>query len=133
MFEEIFTNPGFSHITERILLDLDVRSLLRCTLVNKALRNFVKSLEGPKLTPKYLKMVYRIRFRRFLVHDRWKTMIEMIFKENNFYKIRDLTKLLSIYYHESHNDERPFPSDIYDHFNSGIESSYVKSGNQINN
>ena len=55
-------------------------------------------------------------------------MVEMIFKENDFFKIRDLTKLLSIYYHESHNDERPFPSDIYDHFNSGIESSYVKSG-----
>ena len=79
MFEEIFTNPGFSHITERILLDLDVRSLLRCTLVNKPLRNFVKSLEGPKLTPKYLKLIHRIRFQRFLVHDRWKAMVEMIF------------------------------------------------------
>ena len=128
MFEEIFTNPGFSHITERILLDLDVRSLLRCTLVNKGLRNFVKSLEGPKLTPKYLKLIHRIRFRRFLVHDRWKSMVEMIFKENNFYKIRELTKLLSNYYHESHNDERPFKKDLYDQFNSPIESSFVKSG-----
>ena len=55
-------------------------------------------------------------------------MIELIFKENNFYKIRALTKLLSIYYHESVNDEKHFASDIYDHFNSPIESSFVKSG-----
>ena len=45
MFEDIFTNPGFDHLTECIVLDLDVTSLLRCRLVCKDLNRFIKSME----------------------------------------------------------------------------------------
>ena len=45
MFEDIFTNQGFDHLTEDILLDLDVTSLVRCRLVCKPLNRFIKSME----------------------------------------------------------------------------------------
>mgnify|MGYP001380876709 CR=1 FL=1 len=45
MFEDIFTNQGFNRITEKILHNLDVKSLLRCRLVCKALHQFIKSFE----------------------------------------------------------------------------------------
>ena len=38
MLEDIFENQGFNHITENILIKLDVSSLSKCRLVCKGLQ-----------------------------------------------------------------------------------------------
>ena len=64
MFEEIFTNQGFNHITENILIKLDVQSLWRCRLVCKALHQFIKSLEkSRKLKENDFKIIRKIHWK----------------------------------------------------------------------
>ena len=98
MFEEIFTNQGFYIITEKILINLDVKSLWRCRLVCKALHNFIKSLEKSiKLKKNDLKMIRRIRRKKFLVHSNWNAAFNSICQEDNFYRRRGLMELLETY------------------------------------
>ena len=42
--DKIVNNPGFQHITEKILLSLDYKDLLECKFINKS---FKEILEGP--------------------------------------------------------------------------------------
>ena len=98
MFEEIFTNQGFNTITENILINLDVKSLWRCQLVCKGLYQFIKSLEkSSKLKKNDLKMIRRIRRKKFLVHSNWNAAFNSICQEDNFYRRRGLIELLKTY------------------------------------
>ena len=98
MFEEIFTNQGFDLITENILINLDGESLLKCQLVCKRLHKFIKSLEKSiKLKKNDLKMIRRIRRKKFLVHSNWNAAFNLICQEDNFYKRRCLLELLETY------------------------------------
>ena len=95
MFEEIFTNQGFNHITENILINLDVKSLWRCRLVCKALHQFIIILEkSRKLKKNDFIMIQRLRRKMFLVHSNWKAAFNLICQEDNFYRRRGLIDLL---------------------------------------
>ena len=95
MFEEIFTNQGFNHITENILLNLDFKSLWRCRLVCKGLHQFIKSLEkSMRLKKNDYKMIQRIRWKKNLVHPKWIAAFDSIRQEDNFYRRRGLIDLL---------------------------------------
>ena len=95
MFEEIFANQGFNHITENILINLDVKSLWRCRLVCKGLHQFIKSLEeSRKLKKNDFIMIQRLRRKMFLVHPNWKAAFNLICQEDNFYRRRGLIDLL---------------------------------------
>ena len=108
MFEEIFTNQGFNTITENILINLDVKSLWRCRLVCKGLHQFIKSLEKSiKLKKNDLKMIRRIRRKKFLVHSNWNAAFNLICQEDNFYRRRGLIELLETY----ENQEKILESD----------------------
>ena len=99
MFEEIFRNQGFHHITKTILINLDVRSLWRCRLVCKGLLQFIKSLEkSVKLNENDFKMIRRFRWKLFLVHPNWKAAFNSIIQEENFYRRRGLIDLLQTCY-----------------------------------
>ena len=98
MFEELFGNQGFNHITENVLIKLDVQSLWKCRLVCKALYQFIKSLEKSiKLKKNDLKMIRRIRRKKFLVHSNWNAAFNSICQEDNFYRRRGLIELLETY------------------------------------
>ena len=98
MFEEIFTNQGFHHITENILINLDVKSIWRCRLVCKDLHKFIKSLEkSEKLKKNDFKLIRRIRWKKFLAHSNWNAVVNLIRQEDNFYRRRGLIDLLEPY------------------------------------
>ena len=98
MFEEIFNNQGLNLITENILIKLDVKSLLGCRLVCKGLSQFIKSLEkSRKLKENDLKIIRRIRRKKFLIHPNWKAAFNLIHDEDNFYRRRGLIELLESY------------------------------------
>ena len=98
MFEGIFTNQGFNHITENILINLDVKSLWRCRLVCKALHEIIKSFERSiKLKKNDFKIIQRIRWKRCLVHSSWNAVFNSIRGEDNFYTRRYLIELLKTY------------------------------------
>ena len=98
MFEEIFTNQGFNHITENILLILDAKSLWKCQLVCKALHQFIKSLEKSiKLKKNDFKIIRRIRWQNSLGHPNWSAVFNAIRQEDNFYRRRGLLDLLENY------------------------------------
>ena len=98
MFEEIFTNQGFNHITKNILINLDVKSIWKCRLVCKGLHQFIKSLEkSMKLKENDFKMIRRFRWKLFLAHPNWKTAFNSIIQEDNFYRRRGLIDLLETY------------------------------------
>ena len=98
MFEEICTNQGFNHITENILINLDVKSLWRCRLVCKGLHQFIKSLEeSRKLKKNDFIIIRRIRRRNFLVYSNWNATFNLICQEDNFYRRRGLIDLLVTY------------------------------------
>ena len=98
MFEEIFNNQGLNLITEKILIKLDVKSLSRCRLVCKGLHQFIKSLEiNRKLKENDLKIIRRIRRKKFLIHPNWKAAFNLIHDEDNFYRRRGLIELLETY------------------------------------
>ena len=100
MLEDISANPGLDHITENILINLDVQSLWRCRIVCKALHQFIKELEKSiKLRQKDFKTLRRIRRKTFLVHPEWKALFEAICNEDNFYRRRGLIDLLETYSH----------------------------------
>jgi hypothetical protein len=116
MFEEIFTNQGFYHITEKILINLDVKSLWRCRLVCKALHEFIKSFEiSIKLKKNDFKIIQRIRWKRCLVHSKWNAVFNSIRQENNFYTRRCLIDLLETYDNQDKilHFEGPINSDSY--------------------
>ena len=98
MFEEIFTNQGFNHITENILLILDAKSLWKCQLVCKALHQFVKLLEKSiKLKKSDVKIIRRISWQNSLSHPNWSAVFNAIGQEDNFYRRRGLLDLLENY------------------------------------
>ena len=98
MFEEIFTNQGFNHITENILINLDVKSLWRCRLVCKGLHQFIKSLEkSAKLKKNDFIIIRRLRRKKFLVRSNWNAAFNLICQEDNFYRRRGLIELLKNY------------------------------------
>ena len=112
MLEEISANPGLNHITENILINLDVQSLWRCRIVCKALNQFIKSNQyekSIKLRQKDFKTLRRIRRKEFLVHPNWKALFEAICKEDNFYRRRGLIDLLETY---SQNRILEFNNDL---------------------
>ena len=98
MFEEIFTNQGFNHITWNILINLDVKSLWQCRLVCKGLHQSIKSLEkSMKLKENDFKLIRRIRWKKFLAHPNWIAAFNSICEEDNFYRRRGLIDLLETY------------------------------------
>jgi hypothetical protein len=98
MFEEIFTNQGFNHITENILLILDAKSLWKCQLVCKALHKFIKSLEkSERLKKNDFKLIRRIRWKTFLAHSNWNAVVNLIRQEDNFYRRQVLIDMLEDY------------------------------------
>ena len=99
MFEEICTNQGFNHITENILINLDVKSLWRCRLVCKALHQFIIILEKSiKLKKNDFIMIRRLRRKKFLVHSNWNAAFNLICQEDNFYRRWGLIDLLQTCY-----------------------------------
>ena len=98
MFEDIFSNPGFNNITEKILINLDVKSLWRCRLVCKGLHQFIISLEKSiKLKEIDFIMIRRLRRKKFLVQSNWNAAFNSICQEDNFYRRRGLIDLLQTY------------------------------------
>ena len=98
MFEEIFTNQGFNHITWNILINLDVKSLWQCRLVCKGLHQSIKLLEKSiKLKENDFKLIRRIRWKKFLAHPNWIAAFNSICEEDNFYRRRGLVDLLETY------------------------------------
>ena len=98
MFEEIFTNQGFNHITWNILINLDVKSLWQCRLVCKGLHQSIKLLEKSiKLKENDFKLIRRIRWKKFLAHPNWIAAFNSICEEDNFYRRRGLIDLLETY------------------------------------
>ena len=98
MLKEIFENQGFNHITENILIKLDVSSLWKCRLVCKGLHQFITSLEtSRKLKAKDFKTIRELRIKKFLVHPNWKEAFNSICLEDNFYRRRGLIDLLETY------------------------------------
>ena len=98
MLEEIFENQGFHHITENILIKLDVSSLWKCRLVCKGLQQFITSLEtSKKLKSKDFKTIREIRMKKFLVHSNWNAAFNSICLEDNFHRRRGLIDLLETY------------------------------------
>ena len=98
MFEDIFKNQGFNHITDNILNKLDVKSRWKCRLVCKDLDQYITSLEkSSKVKANDFKIILRIRWRKFLAHSNWKAVFNSILQEDNFYKRRGLIDLLKNY------------------------------------
>ena len=98
MLEEISKIQGFNHITENILIKLDVESLWKCRIVCKALHQFITSLEkSRKLKINDLKFIRRIRWQKFLTHSNWREGFNLICQEDNFFRRRGLIELLETY------------------------------------
>ena len=116
MFEIFFGNQGFNHITENILIKLDVHSLWRCRLVCKSLHKFITSLEkSSKVKENDFKIIQRIRWRKFLAHSNWKAVYNSILQEDNFYKRRTLIELLESFENQDKilEFQGPMNSDSY--------------------
>ena len=95
MFEEIFTNPGFHHITENILINLDVKTLWGCRLVCKALHQFIQKLEGSReMKRNDFKIIRRICWKKFTVEPPWIAVFNSMCQEDNFYRRQCLIYLL---------------------------------------
>ena len=60
------------------------------------------------------------------MHKYWNEAHDKICQENDPQKISELSKILINYY-----QQEPFENDIFDHFNTPIESSFVVSGKKI--
>ena len=127
MFEDIFKNQGFNHITDNILIKLDVKSLWKCRLVCKGLDQFITSLEkSRKLKANDLKIIRRIRRRRIVVHSNWKTAFNSIIQEDNFYRRQGLIYLLETY--DNQDKILKFPS-----LDGPITESYLNTGKLLIN
>ena len=117
MFEEIFRNQGFNHITENILIKLDVKTLWRCRLVCKDLHTFIKSLEKSMKFKKIdIKIIQGIRWNKYLVHSNWTTAFNSIRQEDNFYRRRGLVELLETYVNQDEILEFPDYGPITDSY-----------------
>ena len=98
MLEEISKIQGFNHITENILIKLDVESLWKCRIVCKALHQFITSLEkSRKLKVNDLEFIRRLRRLKFLTHSNWRDAFNLICQEDNFFRRRGLIELLETY------------------------------------
>ena len=119
MFEDIFKNQGFNHITDSILNKLDVKSRWKCRLVCKDLDQYITSLEkSRKLKANDLKIIRRLRRKRLVVHSNWRTAFNSIIQEDNFYRRQGLIYLLETY----DNQDRILK------FPSLITESYLNTG-----
>ena len=104
MFEELFGNQGFNHVTENILIKLDVQSLCKCRLVCKGLHKFITSLEkSKKVKDNDFKIIQSICWKKLLVHSNWKAAFNSIRQEDNFYRRRGLIDLLETYDNQDKN------------------------------
>ena len=111
MFEDIFKNQGFNHITDNILIKLDVKSRWKCRLVCKDLDQYITSLEkSRKLKANDLKIIRRLRRKRLVVHSNWRTAFNSIIQEDNFYRRQGLIYLLETY--DNQDEILKFPSLI---------------------
>jgi hypothetical protein len=111
MFEDIFKNQGFNHITDNILNKLDVKSHWKCRLVCKDLDQYITSLEkSRKLKANDLKTIRRLRRKRLVVHSNWRTAFNSIIQEDNFYRRQGLIYLLETY--DNQDKILKFPSLI---------------------
>ena len=116
MFEDIFTNQGFNRITEKILHNLDVKIILRCRFVCKALHQFIKSFEKNRERKKNdFKIIQRIRWKKCLAHSYWNTVFNSISQEDNFYKRQTLIELLENFENQDKilQFQGPMNSDSY--------------------
>ena len=119
MFEDIFKNQGFNHITDNILIKLDVKSRWKCRLVCKDLDRYITSLEkSRKLKANDLKIIRRLRRKRLVVHSNWRTAFNSIIQEDNFYRRQGLIYLLETYDNQ----------DEILKFQSLITESYLNTG-----
>ena len=102
MFEEIYKNKGFNYITEKILIKLDVESLLKCRLVCKGLHQFITSLEKSRsLKKKDFKIIREICWKNMLAHSNWKAAFNSIVQEDIFFRRWGLIDcLLETYYNQ---------------------------------
>ena len=102
MFEEIYENKGFNYITEKILIKLDVESLLKCRLVCKGLHQFITSLEKSRsLKKKDFKIIREICWKNMLAHSNWKAAFNSIVQEDIFFRRWGLIDcLLETYYNQ---------------------------------
>ena len=122
MFEDIFKNQGFNHITDNILNKLDVKSRWKCRLVCKDLDQYITSLEkSRKLKANDLKIIRRLRRKRLVVHSNWRTAFNSIIQEDNFYRRQGLIYLLETYDHQ--DKILKFPS-----LDGPITESYLNTG-----
>jgi hypothetical protein len=122
MFEDIFKNQGFNHITDNILNKLDVKSRWKCRLVCKDLDQYITSLEkSRKLKANDLKIIRRIRRRRLVVHSNWRNAFNFIIQEDNFYRRQGLIYLLETY--DNQDKILKFPS-----LDGPITESYLNTG-----
>ena len=121
MFEELFGNQGFNHITENILNKLDVQSLWKCRLVCKGLHKFITSLEkSKKVKDNDFKIIQSICWKKLLVHSNWKAAFNSIRQEDNFYRRRGLVELLETYVNQD---------EILEFLDYGpITDSYLNTG-----
>ena len=124
MFEDIFKNQGFNHITDNILIKLDVKSRWKCRLVCKDLDQYITSLEkSRKLKANDLKIIRRLRRKRLVVHSNWRTAFNSIIQEDNFYRRQGLIYLLETY--DNQDKILKFPSLITESYlNTGKLSIY---------
>ena len=121
MFEELFGNQGFNHVTENILIKLDVQSLWKCRLVCKGLHKFITSLEkSKKVKDNDFKIIQSICWKKLLVHSNWKAAFNSIRQEDNFYRRRGLVELLETYVNQD---------EILEFLDYGpITDSYLNTG-----
>ena len=68
--ENIIQNPGLQHITEMILLNLDLEDLKNCQLLNKSFHLLNKScqdiLDNPMFWTKKLRMLKRLSEENYI-------------------------------------------------------------------
>ena len=132
MFEDIFSNQGFNHITEIILINLDVESLWKCRLVCKGLHQSIKSLEkNMKLKKNDFKIIRRIRRKKFLTHQNWNAVFNSIHQEDNFYRRRGLIDLLETYDNQDKNLKFNGPIDIESFLNTSKSLIKITTTNYL--
>ena len=131
MLEEISKIQGFNHITENILMKLDVESLWKCRIVCKGLHQFITSLEkSRKLKVNDLEFIRRIRRQKFLTHSNWREAFNLICQEDNFFRRRGLIELLETYVKQDKILSFDGPIHIYAYLNTS-KFTIIKMGHKL--